>query len=84
MIHERIILGELPTQSFTKEQTEKAINVVDSEWKILQNMLEYIVKNSNNELCVRQSLESMQSLLKLTGSIVLTGAVQNVVGRLCV
>jgi len=46
-------------------------------------MLDLILKESDNEYCVQRVLEDMEKIVKITGTVSLTSAVQSIVGRLC-
>jgi len=81
--NECIILGEVMIQPFTKRQAEEAVNVLEYVWKPVHEMLEYILKESDNEMHIQQILQNIQDLVNMTGSISLSTGLQNIIFTLC-
>ena len=79
---EKVRLGEI-TLSFTPRQIEQAVDILDYTWKPIHEMLEYILKESDNEMQVQQTLHDIQSLINMTGSVNLSSALQNIIGTIC-
>jgi len=80
---EKVKLGEPPAQPFTSRQIEHSVDILDYTWKPIHEMLQYILKESDSEMQVQQTLHNIQSLINMTGSVGLNTALQNIIGNLC-
>ncbi len=80
---EKVKLGETPAKPFTTRQTEQAVDILDYTWKPVHEMLDYILKTSDNEMQVQQTLHNIQSLINMAGSVGLSVALESVVASLC-
>lgn len=80
---ENIKLGELAAQPFTPKQSQNAVDVLEYTWKPIHDLLEFTLRESDNEMQVQQSLHNIQSLINLSGSLGLTIALQCILASLC-
>ena len=80
---EGFIIGELMIQPFTLKQTEDAVNVFIDIWKPLNDTFEYVLKNSDNEICVQKILLNIQALLSIAGTIGFNSAQNCILSELC-
>ncbi len=80
---EKVKLGEPATQPFTPRQIEQAVDILEYTWKPIHEMLEYILKESDSEMQVQQTLHNIQSLINMAGSVKLGDALQGILGTLC-
>ncbi len=82
----QIRLGEptiVPIVPPASKAAEKAVDIFDYTWKPMHEMLEHILKVSDSEMQVQQTLHDLQSLVNMAGSIKLPLALHSVLGTLC-
>ncbi len=80
---EGIRLGEAAARPLTQRQTEQAADILEYTWKPVHEMLGFVLKTSDSEMQVQQTLHNIQSLINMSGSVGLSAALQNIVSSLC-
>lgn len=80
---EEVPLGEIVMQPFTRKQAEEAVSVLEYVWKPIHEMLEYILKEADNEVLTQQILHNIQDLVNMAGTVSLGSGLQSIIFTLC-